>query len=425
MSKRTLCYIALGVKIVSAIMNEHCLMRTILSCVLCMFITASLFAQNIIEPIPGWDMDNSNGQYIFTSPGGDLKYMIMPPQAARSGDLTQWVKQLAVKDLKASGYTTSPSLNRPVAKYVQAALTYTVTVTDQQNTKLGVTYLAYERPDNTVRYAKMIWQPGKMGKSLGTAAQHFATLLKKETEQTQGTGTTSNTSAKPNSVVTEDPVVDPPMAAPGKGSGTADIRGVVLHAETGVGVGGSATVVYVPYILFKNGTLYERPDISPSDLDVTRSKQQEPEKWGSWKISGKTLTVNHGSKKGQEARAEQWQSGWWYWAVPATANEKLNASYSSLTGGGNSAMGGGITTVSSANVTFNNKGQFTYESTGGGTSGSSTAYANKSKAGTYKLNGFSIELKFNNGSTSRQIFYFVDDTKRSFGLGSRTYILSK
>ena len=85
--------------------------------------------------------------------------------------------------------------------------------------------------------------------------------------------------------------------------------------------------------------------------------------------------------------------------------------------------------VSSSNITFNNKGQFTRVSTGGGSysgsTGSVTAYSNKDAAGTYMLDGYSLELKYNNGTSSRLSFYFYPDSKEVFGLGARDYVPSK
>ncbi|MEO3405443.1 hypothetical protein AAFN85_16150 [Mucilaginibacter sp. CAU 1740] len=389
-----------------------------------------LFSQTSITPIPGWNMKEIGGQYKFTPPDGNLEYDIMPLKTEPVNDLMEWIKVFSVKDLPASGYSGPLVSPAPIAKYIQSAATYTVMATDQQNKKWGLIYIAYKLPNNAIRYAKVKWSPGTQGTSLKIATGHFAALMKQETQSgtakatvsdagTQRPATTKSTNSRPAS----------PTTAPGKGIPKSDIAGLALHSETGIGVGGMVLIVWRPYLLLKDGTMYQNPDISPYDLNVAKSKQQEPEKWGTWKLDGKIITVKRGSKNGVQEKPEEWKNGWWDWAMPAFSNEKLNASYNSLTGGGNTAMGGGTMTVSSTDITFNNNGQFTYESTGGGSfngpGANVTAYSSKNKAGTYKLDGYSIELNYNNGNTTRQSFYFFSSDKKVFGIASRAYTLSE
>lgn len=394
--------------------------------IICLLFPLSLFSQTALPPIPGWAMQENGGQYKFTPPEGNFEYDVMPVQKEQVDNFMEWIKALSAKDLPASGYSAPLSSPAPIAKYVQKAVTYSVMVNDKQNKRWGVMYFAYQFNGNEIRYGKVIWIPGSQGTALNTAFRHFATLMKQETgantaksaDAETGTRTTATTRPKNSRLPS-------PTTAPGKGLSPPEISGVMLHSETGIGVGGMVLILWKPFVFLKNGTMYAYPDINPYDLDVPKSKQQEPEKWGTWKINGKIVTVTRGSKNGTPSKVEEWKSGWWAWASPAGANEKLNASFNSLSGGGNTAMGGSTMTVSSSNITFNNNGQFTYESTGGGSySGSGanvTAYSSKNKAGTYKLDGFSIELKYNNGTTTRQCFYFFDNDKRVFGIGNRAY----
>ncbi|SEM83017.1 hypothetical protein SAMN05192574_101942 [Mucilaginibacter gossypiicola] len=375
-------------------------------------------------------MEEVSGRYKFTPPDGNLEYDIMPLKTEQVSNLMEWIKAFSVKDLQASGYSEPSMSPAPIAKYVQSAATYTVMATDQQNKKWGIMYIAYKLPDNAIRLGKVIWAPGAQGTSLNTATRHFAGLMKQETQKSPVNAAVSNAGVQhPVTTKSNSPRLPSPTTAPGKGLSAGDIAGMALHSETGIGVGGMVLIVWRPYLLLKNGMMYQNPDVSPYDLDVAKSKEQEPEKWGTWKINGKIITVNRGSKNGLPGKPEEWKSGWWTWATPATPNEKLNASYNSLTGGGNTAMGGGSITVSSTDITFNNSGQFTYESTGGGSYNGSganvTAYSSKNKAGNYKLDGYCIELNYNNGNTTRQSFYFFSNDKKVFGIATRAYIQSE
>jgi hypothetical protein len=76
---------------------------------------------------------------------------------------------------------------------------------------------------------------------------------------------------------------------------------------------------------------------------------------------------------------------------------------------------------SSINVSFDSN-KFTFESIGGGSSDALTAYGSQSKAGTYELNGYSITLRFNNGTVEKKFFYFYPDSKDVFGIGTRYYV---
>ena len=401
-------------------------MKPYLSLLVFLICSTKLFSQTPIAPIPGWKMDVNNGHYRFTPPETNgsygFKYEIFPP-ANNKGDLMEWLKTVTLQDLRASGYSDPLPGEPHEAKYIQTLATYSVIVQDASKRKIAAMYFAYLRPDHSIRYGKDMRLREYTGNYINVAATHFVSLLKQETVPIQN---------GPNTVVATSPQQQTSVSEPipsGKGLSSADIRGIVLHSESSYGVGGLLIFIYKPYILLNNGSVYEHPEISPYDLNVTQSRQSEPEKWGTWKLNGKTLTIVHGSKSGPTGKPNNWTGGW-TWAVPAKKNEKLTATYGSISGGGNTVIGGGSIVVSSKYITFNNNGQFTYESVGGGSyndhSGGVSAYSSKNTAGTYLLDGYSIEFRFNNGKTQRQCFYFYnDDDKEIFGIGNRPYTISK
>lgn len=95
-------------------------------------------------------------------------------------------------------------------------------------------------------------------------------------------------------------------------------------------------------------------------------------------------------------------------------------------GGGNTAMGGNTMIVISNNINFNDKGQFTMKKVAGGSNTdfdvSTSTYSNSNSAGTYKLNGYSIEMRYNNGQVVRKLFYFYPDSRDAFGIGDDAYV---
>lgn len=46
----------------------------------------------------------------------------------------------------------------------------------------------------------------------------------------------------------------------------------------------------------------------------------------------------------------------------------------------------------------------------------------KDGAGKYVLNGYSLELRYNNGQVQQKSFYFYPDSKETFGIGTSAYV---
>ena len=141
------------------------------------------------------------------------------------------------------------------------------------------------------------------------------------------------------------------------------------------------------------------------------------------KQEGKTLVVTFPQEDGSK-KTKKWTKNW-FWTKAATPNEKIKGSYETIGGGGNTALGGNAMIMVASNISFNNKGQFTLEKTAGGSNSaagvSTSTYSKNNTAGTYTLNGYSIELKFNDGKVTKQLFYFYPDSHTTFGIGGSNY----
>jgi hypothetical protein len=197
-----------------------------------------------------------------------------------------------------------------------------------------------------------------------------------------------------------------------------------MHLEYEAGMGGAIYPVYNAYILFKDGSIYKHPVTSPADLDMPGSKQREPKNWGTWKIDADKLLVYWPLEK-PKYQNSTWEKSSNKNVMPAKKGETLEGSFKTLTGGGNTALGSDVLVVAAANITFNQQGKFTLAKTAGVSSGSDTWENTNSKtdeAGAYILDGYTIELKYNNGKIQRQFFYFYPDSRKHFGIAKSFYM---
>jgi hypothetical protein len=404
-------------------------MRTLLP-VLLILLTLSAPAQNAIAPPNGWTQEVRGARYIFT-PGNisqsNFAYEVMPLEKNINAELSDWLNRTAENTIQEAGYSIPASANTQ-RKSFQSISIYGTYAKDRAGNLKNFFLLAYRKPDNTVRYSRIMYTGHPDNKNLSVAVGHFTALAKKEgvelpTGNEAGNTNSNNNNKQKETTTTATTKQKTPTTAPGQGLKPAEIRGVVINAETGIGVGGMVIIEYRPYLLLQNGTIYRYPTVAPYDLNVAASKIAEPNRWGTWKLEGKTLVVTLPEKG--VMKTEQWRSQW-FWAKPPVANEKIKGAYMTIGGGGNTAMGGNTMIVISNNITFNDKGQFVMKKTSGGSNTdfdvSTSTYSNSNAAGTYKLNGYSIEMRYNNGQVVRKLFYFYPDSREAFGIGDDAYV---
>lgn len=389
---------------------------------LLLLLSLSTAAQNTIAPPEGWKQQVQGARYIFTPNTllqTNFSYEVMPAEKNVAGELTDWLDKTATQTIQTAGYTVSSSTN-PQRKTVQTLNIYATYGKDKSGSSWNFFFLAYRTPNDAVRHARIAYPGNPKNPNLNTAVNHFMALSKKE-------GAVSNTTKADDkqrqTTTTTSRKATTPTTAPGQGLKPSEIKGIVINAETGVGVGGMVIVEYRPYLLLQNGSIYRYPTVAPYDLNVAASKTAEPNKWGTWKLEGKTLAVTLPEKG--VLKTERW-TGDWFWAKAPAANEKIKGAYMTIGGGGNTAMGGNTMISYSSNIKFNDKGQFTMTKSGGGSNTdfdvNSSAYSKSNAAGTYSLNGYSIELRYNNGQVLRKLFYFYPDSRTTFGIGDDAYV---
>jgi hypothetical protein len=399
-----------------------------LSCILLFFIGIS-FSQSPMPSITGWKMLEQNGHYSFMPAGGGGKTFVYEVMALQRGNGEMdgnWFKGVADKDLERAGYTLPANDNTKVN--VQSSLyNYTMQVSDRNGRKWLTTYVGYQLSGGEYRLARMISSPdvAYFKANIQPAITHFGKLAKQDGVVIKGRDGSTGERATERKTTASSKRIKPEELMTDNGLKPGEVKGIAIHLEYGVGVGGMMITKYEPYLLLTDGSIYNDPVISPYKFDVAKSKQLEPRKWGTWKAVGKTIVINWPAEEKEKDRSQTWEKNW-FWARPATTGEKIAGSYGTISGGGNTAFGGNVMVVSSTQLMLNKDGQFTMASVGGGSNSgdagvSSTAYAHKDAAGTYVLNGFSVALHFNNGKVEQKAFYFYPDSKDVFGIGARVY----
>lgn len=242
--------------------------------------------------------------------------------------------------------------------------------------------------------------------------------------------------------------VDPSRirTAPNKGLQTRDIVAVLDHGYNQLGFGSGLEFVEDIYILMKDGMAYTRTDVPPADLDVQASRKLEPQYWVRWEATGKDkYRVLKQDDRGRFAK--EWTPIGGISVRPWRPQETLNDSFStrhfygSMVVGGTSTMSsvsfkpdGRFETVGSALSTtgmlqslngFNSSASSISDSKGtrsasgsnfqGAEGGSVGAYSKGGKddgadnRGSYRFDGYTLELRFDSGRTARIMSFAWDD----------------
>ncbi len=215
------------------------------------------------------------------------------------------------------------------------------------------------------------------------------------------------------------------VTAPGRGASNDKIAAVLLDSKFN---GGSADETV--YLLLKDGSVYADLPVPPDTLDVLRSKQKEPDKWGKWRKTAAGYKVSWTGAPYQALPGSP--------VVPALAQAKLQGRYGT---GRFSGMIGMTASSSQWGVTFGKNGRFRKDShslttsnfgfgdnatqiasgsddDGSFAGGSGPGFAfsseqkkknpNGAREGDYSINGYVLTLRYDNGKVARLPFFFTD-----------------
>jgi len=234
------------------------------------------------------------------------------------------------------------------------------------------------------------------------------------------------------------------VVKPGRGVQNAQIA-TILYNTSFNGQSASTDV----YLLLKDGSVYADLPVAPDELDVQRSKQKEPDKWGKWRkgVKGNTLVSWNGGTYESLPGAG---------AASAPAQTKLQGRYGT---GSSSGIIGMASSYALWGVTFSNGGRFAKDSHGGsssiglpdmngdvamtssgydengsyaGASGPGYAIASEKKKnpngnreGDYSLSGYVLTLRYDNGKVARLPFFFGDAARKTIYFEGSTMSLDE
>ncbi len=229
------------------------------------------------------------------------------------------------------------------------------------------------------------------------------------------------------------------VKAPGKGVSNAQIEAVLWDQTT---ASDQMSVSFESYLLLRDGTIRVGLPVAIDEMDISRSRQKEPEVWGRWRRDkNKNYQVS-------------WQGAAWeplagLSAIPGAPGTRLDSYFGTSRGSGSIGVGQTFS-IARWGISFGKTGRFSTDSSGSssslgvgdgsvsiqsgydkngsyvGASGAGVVVGsiqkrnpNGDREGTYSINGYTLTLRYDSGKTERLPFFF-DSPKRSrlwFGSG--------
>ena len=217
------------------------------------------------------------------------------------------------------------------------------------------------------------------------------------------------------------------IAVPREPAGTVagqTVERVLFDLDYQYGVGGAAYPVYKPVVLFANGEACQCLEYAIEDIDIEPIKRREPGKTGRWRRSGSDYEVRWtGSKKAEMLKASVGPPR----ELPSAAS--LRGHYQRISGGGNTALGGDVLSVTTTDLIFQENGRYRRGGSRLMQSNAGVAAAENTAEGRWSLSGSTLTLEDNDGNTMRtSVFYSAKrKTTASFGaygvlwIGGRGY----
>jgi hypothetical protein len=388
-------------------------------------LSAAVLADANPTPPEGWTATVSNSVTIYSkpSPSTTVEFRLHPATTANAA-LPDWFTQRA----------HTPPTGIDIDSFGDAQKTDTAAYTVVQKGKRQATGSAVvvinmgcQTKGGTFRYGELILPPDMA--VINASATSAASVMAHACTETQALPSAAASAPPPR------PQAPSVAALPPTGGGISgrQLEAILFSWEQVFRVTG-LQLEEDAYLILKDGTYRTAvPETALEDFDIAADRVKYPKRWGHWrKESGKYLLAEGSAT---QFHTPQHQSI----KVPARAGEILAGSFSAGSGGTIGTTG----YWSTSSVSLTADGHFTRNSSGGaggssnpgadynvtvltvhndegaasavgssnfgggGSSKNGSTIANRS--GTYKLNGYTMELHYNDGRIVRQLFFTDED----------------
>lgn len=298
---------------------------------------------------------------------------------------------------------------------------------DGEGARLGLVRVGCQRADRRVVFAEMVFPDDE---ATGRLAVDSAFALVKGLCHEGVSETAAASASAPAAKLPPRRDYAFQTAAPGTGIKPSQIE-TVLMRWTNDQAGMTMQVHTYFYLLLKDGSFRDGlPPAAPEDIDLEAAKKGEPNVWGRWTRSGGGYHLVWPDKSSRDlgagtvqepARAGEMLDGLYRgfsaystgfsvasseWSVQFSRDGHfLKSANRSVVGSVGGAAGGGGVNAGGAVISDD---QGTTSTMGGGNFATARNRPNarpaSSRAGTYKLSGWSIELDYDNGVVERRPF---------------------
>ena len=232
---------------------------------------------------------------------------------------------------------------------------------------------------------------------------------------------------------------------PNQGLKPSEIEAILINNEIDILMGGFETTLH---LLLKDGWVYKLgaagAEIPPSDFDATYSKKYEPERWTKWRKNAKG-EYEKTNKQGEWVIIKD------YKAITGGNNETINGNYGKHAGSSNfgssssyvklfkngrfelssnilvstSSIDGDYNVITSSGSNKDGTRTVSSGSSPRAVIGSDSKKKDGAKnTGTYKIDGYTIEMHYDNGVVRREFFCFSNNKKNAIVINGNFYWIS-
>jgi hypothetical protein len=171
-----------------------------------------------------------------------------------------------------------------------------------------------------------------------------------------------------------------------------------------------------PVILFSDGSACTNINFVLSTESAAVDQQHSPGSWTKWKEENGKIALLSGSRY----TFLDFQLKY----PPLSPGSHLAGTFTRLTGGGNTAVGGSVLIVAQTQLYFDEQGRFVIGALTGVTgSGFTFADLPPDRQGTYEIDGYSLELHFEDGKSERTSIVYSPSDPGLVYVGGRSYVV--